>query len=254
MAVYLDMVMGLNFLVDLLLLLGTNRLSGFPMDGKRAVAGAVFGGVYSGACMVPGFYFLGNGFWRLVSLALMASIAFGWSRSAVRRGVVFVLLSMALGGIAVGFGQRSFPVLVLSAAGVWILCHVGFGGSLGQSYIPISISHQGCNLRFLALKDTGNTLRDPVTGERVIVLSADVAQMLTGLTAADLENPTQTLVSNPGYRLIPYHAVGQPSGMLLAKRFTDVTVGKKQGSALVAFAPEIIDRSGSYQALTGGAV
>lgn len=254
MAVYLDLVMLLNFLVDLLLLLGTNRLSGFPLDGKRAVAGAVFGSLYSGACLVPGFYFLGNTLWRLVSFALMASIAFGWSQSALRRSVVFVLLSMALGGIAVGFGQKSFPVLVLSAAGVWILCHVGFGGSMGQEYVPIVIEHNGRRVDLMALKDTGNTLRDPITGEPVVVLSADAAQILTGLTEKDLANPTQTVVNHPGYRLIPYHAVGQPAGMLLAMRFSDVTVGKKRGSALVAFAPEVIDRSGKFQALTGGAV
>ena len=71
MRVYLDLVMGLNFLVDLLLLLGTNRLSGFPAGWKRTVPAAALGAMYSGGCCLPGFYFLGNTFWRLVCLGLI---------------------------------------------------------------------------------------------------------------------------------------------------------------------------------------
>ena len=55
MTVYLDLVMVLNFLVDFLLLLGTNRLSGFPPGIWRCGAGALVGAVYSGACLLPGF-------------------------------------------------------------------------------------------------------------------------------------------------------------------------------------------------------
>ena len=59
MRVYVDGVMLLNFLVDYLLLLGTNRLSGHPSDSRRLLASAVLGAVYSGACLLPGFRFLG---------------------------------------------------------------------------------------------------------------------------------------------------------------------------------------------------
>ena len=45
MAVYLDLVMLLNFLVDYLLLLGTNRLSGSPMTPGRCALAAVLGSV-----------------------------------------------------------------------------------------------------------------------------------------------------------------------------------------------------------------
>ena len=40
MKIYLDLVVILNFLVDFLLLLGTNRLSGFPASPLRAAAAA----------------------------------------------------------------------------------------------------------------------------------------------------------------------------------------------------------------------
>lgn len=249
MAVYLDLVMGINFLVDFFLILGTNRLAGFPVGGKRAAIAAAFGAVYSGVCLTPGFSFLANTLWRLVSLGLMGSIAFGWNQSALRRTVVFILLSMSLGGIATGFGRGNLMTLILSAAGVWLLCRMGFGGSMGQEYIPVEIRHEGKEVKLLALRDTGNTLRDPITGESVLVISADAATTLTGLKANQLAHPVETAALYPGFRLLPYHAVGQPGGMLLMKRFSDVTMGGKQGDRLVAFAPDVIGRGAVYQAL-----
>ena len=248
MAVYLDLVVLLNFLVDLLLLLGTNRLTGFPPGVKRAAAAAGIGAVYSGACLLPGFRFLGNTLWRLVFLSLMASVAFGWNRSALKRGGIFLLLSMALGGMAVGFGKQGFGMLVLAAVGVWLLCRVGFGGKIGQEYIPIEVAHNGNNKRCIALRDTGNTLRDPITGERVLVLSADAAMELCGLSQEHLSRPMETMLAHPGFRLIPYRAVGQPGSMLLGVR-ADVTMEGKRHKAVVAFAPEIIGRGECYQAL-----
>ena len=102
MAVYLDLVVILNFLVDFLLLIGTNRLCGYPMKPARAAISALLGGVYAGACMLPGFRFLGNTLWRLVSLGIMSITAFGWNGGTARRSVLFIFLSMALGGIALG--------------------------------------------------------------------------------------------------------------------------------------------------------
>ena len=254
MRIYLDLLMGLNFCVDLLLLMGTNRLAGFPTEGKRVVGAAALGSLYSGACMLPGFRFLGSILWRTVSLGAMAVIAFGCSFSAWKRSGVFVLLSMALGGIALGFGRQNVPSLLLAAAGVWLLCRVAFGERIGgKLYIPVEIHHGEKVLSLTALRDSGNTLRDPITGERVLVISPEAAWKLTGLTQAQLRSPLETIGTVPGLRLIPFRAVGQESGMLLAMRFSQVKIGSRSGRALVAFAPEGLGGGQMYQALTGGA-
>ena len=257
MKVYLDLVMLLNFLVDFLLLLGTNRLAGYPASYGSAAMAAVLGAAYSGACLLPGMSFLGGTFWRFVFLCLMAFVAFGCNRSAMQRGAVFVLLSMALGGIAVGFGKGSFWILIASALGLWLLCRVSFRGSLGQQeYVPVDLSWGGRKISLIALRDTGNTLRDPLTGEQVLVAGADVGTELLGLSDHQLRHPVETLASGvlPGMRLIPYRAVGQPGGMLLAVRFENARIGSTYGNPLVAFAPEVIAKGQVYRMLTGGAV
>ena len=255
MGIYLDLVVILNFLVDFLLLLGTNRLSGFPVEGKRLVLAAALGGVYSGACLMHGFRFLGNLLWRLVSLGGMAGIAFGWNRSTLKRCGVFVLLSMALGGVALGLERSNIPSLLLAAGGLWLLCRVAFGEGIGQrEYVPIQLSYGEKHASLIALRDSGNTLRDPVTGEPVLVIAGDVAGKLTGLTDRQLRCPMETMLQRPipGLRLVPYRAVGQASGMLLAMEFENVKIGSRQQRALVAFAAEGLGEGQMYQALTGG--
>lgn len=255
MRIYLDLVAVLNFLVDGLLLLGTNRLCGFPPGIKRCALASAVGSVYAAGCMLPGFGFLGNTFWRLVCLAAMGVIAFGWSISALRRTLVFVLLAMALGGIALGIGGGSFAALLLGAVLVWLLCTAGFRGGIGQrSFAAVRLSYRGKTMELTALRDTGNTLRDPVSGEAVLVLGADAAKNLVGLDSGMLASPVETLVSRkiPGLRLLPYRTVGQGNGMLLALRLDSVRIDGKPAGTLVAFAPRGLDSEGSYQALAGG--
>lgn len=256
MTVYVEAVMGLNFLVDLLLLVGTNRLAGHPSELKRIIPAAVLGGLYGGICMVPGFRFLGSYFWRLVSLGLMGTIAFGFHRGILRRVMLFVLLSMALGGIAMGLGQGGFLTLILGAVGLCFLCAMGFQGKLGMTFVPLELHHGGKKVKLMALRDTGNTLRDPVTGEAVLIVGSDAAVQLLGMTRQEVGRPVETLASGKysGLRLIPYRAVGRSCGMLLGMRLDEVLLGGIRTNTMVAFTAEGLSGAGEFQALAGGVI
>lgn len=255
MTVYLDLVMGLNFAVDFLLLLGTNSLAGFPPGVRRNLWASALGAVYGAGCLLPGMDFLGNSFWRLVFLALMGAAAFGLGKDAWKRTGIFSLLSMALGGMALGMNQRGIPALLLAAAGVWWLSRMAFGNRIGgREYVEVTVREGERTASAVALRDTGNTLSDPITGEQVLILGPEAAKKLLGLEEAELLAPLEAMLSHPGkgYRLIPYRAVGRGGSMLLAKKFSQIQIGDVQRSGIVAFAPERIGVGQMYQALVGG--
>ncbi len=255
MTVYLDLVMGLNFAVDFLLLLGTNRLAGFPPGLARNAWASALGAVYAAWCLLPGWGFLGNSLWRLVFLGLMGTVAFGLRADAWKRTGIFVLLSMALGGMALGLDHRGIPALLLAAGGIWFLSRISFGGRIGgREYVEVTVTEGERSASVVALRDTGNTLTDPITGEQVLILGPEAAFKLLDLGEAELLSPLETLVHHPGrgYRLIPYRAVGRGGSMLLAKRFEFIKIGNIQRSGIVAFAPERIGMGQMYQALVGG--
>lgn len=249
---YLIPVMGMCFAVDGLLLAGTRRLTQDSHGWGGVVLGAGFGAVYGGACLLPRLQFFGGTVWRLVSLALMGLMAFGPKPGGLRRTALFVVLNMAAGGLALALGGGQ--TMLASAAVVCLLCLLGLPGRPGDS-VPVVLSWDGRQARITALRDTGNTLRDPVTGEQVLVVSGQVAGELLGLSAQQLASPVETMtqVRLPGLRLIPYRAVGG-QGLLLAVRMDDVQIGSRRGSAVVAFAPSGLDGNGTFQALTGGTV
>lgn len=245
MALYITAVL-LNFLVNLFLIIGTNQVAGSSPGMKRALLASAVGSLYAAVCLR--YTLIGNLLCRLLSIALMSRIAFG--RSFGGRGVLFLLQQLAITGIAAGAQSSGLISVLLGAAGVCLVC---MGGFLEKKYIPMELTYGSRRVRLTALRDTGNTLKDPVTGRPVVVLGADAAEKLTGLKKEQLRRPVETMGALPGLRLIPYHTIDKTEGLILGLWIREAKVGKRKGGILVAFAPEKLSEDGSIQALTGGA-
>jgi len=86
-----------------------------------------------------------------------------------------------------------------------------------------------------------------------LVVGADVAEQMLGLTQEQLLSPIETMEQGkiPGLRLIPYRSVGNANGMMLAVKMERVCVGDQETGNLVAFAPQILG-AGEFEALAGG--
>lgn len=240
-----------SFLVDILLLLGTNRLFGYPPGLGRCSLGAAVGALFALGSTLPGLWFLGNVFWRTVMIVLISMVAFDIEKTTLYRGGIYWLLHMALEGITMDTQKLWIPVL--AAVGICLMCTVGYYRGCGmQRYVPVELHYGGRQLKLTALRDTGNMLIDPVTGQSVLVVGADAAQTLIGLTREQLRQPVESIGAIPGLRLIPYKTIGQGSGFLLGLRMGNVQIGSRCGSRVVAFAPESLGTELTYQALTGG--
>ena len=245
----------LSFIVDLLLLISAGSLYGHPVGMLRLLSAAVFSSLYTGLCLQPGCYFLGNLFWRMIFLLVTAIIAYGVYGSGLRRGVIFIVLYFALGRavLEIGTGGTAGILWVAGVVGVMCCCGAGLPPENTQ-LIPVELIYGDKKLNLTALKDTGNTLRDPITGQRVLVVGGDVAGELIGLTREQLKRPIDSIDAVSGLRLIPYHTVDRSNGFLLAMKFYNARIGTWRGSTVVAFAPEVLNEEGIYQALTGGTV
>ena len=238
----------LNFLVNALLLSGAARMAGQEVPFPRLLAAALLGAAYAAGCLVPGFSFLGGLHWRLVSLALVGLAAFGFQGKLC---CMFTVLTMALDGAALAAGRGGQWQLPLYGLAVYLLGRYAFG-TPGRRLLPVRIQSGGKQLELTALLDTGNELRDPITGESVLVIGCQAAKELTGLTPEQLKQPLKTITASPlpGLRLIPYRAVGEENGLLLAMRFPAVQVGGRSRPVMVAFAPQSFGEE--FQAIAGG--
>ena len=244
----LAIMMFVRFSVDVLLLTGTSMFLGDRPNILRSAASASVGGSYSGACFL--WPWLGALPFRALSMAAVVLLAFGPKRSAVGRVGVYVLLTLALEGAVnstLGSGRRA---TVLYATLICLLCALTRRKSLAMR--KIHITHLGRCVKLDAFLDTGNMLKDPVSGKGVVVIGPDAAKDLTGLTVEELSDPVKTLERSgiPGLRLIPYSSVGNRKGLMLAMCFRDSYIDGSRKDILAAFAPEGI---GGHDALIGGA-
>ncbi len=242
-------VMMLAFLVYDLLLLGVNKLCGNPPEGWRTAIAAALGAIHAGMCLVSGFGFLGAPVWRLIFLALMSMLAYGMQIRSLFRGTVFVILVGAMEAITNGGGWA----VILASVLVYLLSMRSRRDSRCD-YVPVSVICGERTVSVTALRDTGNTLRDPVSGAPVLVLDLEAAENLLGLSQQQLQRPIQTMLEQSGrhLRLIPYTAIGSPPGFLLGCRADEVRIDGQNADVVLAFAPQKIGQPNTFQALAGG--
>ena len=237
-------VMVAAVLVNGLLLTATGLLLGEKPNLFGILGGSLLWGLLAVLSLYPSLRILGTGVVRLCAMAVTALLTFGFHRSSIRNVLIFVFLHLSVTGIT---QSGSVPGLLLCFLCIFIV----YTGKKGKNLIPVELSYGGKTLTLTALRDTGNTLRDPVTGRQVLIVEADIAGKLTGLTPADLQDPVNTMGAIPGLRLIPYKTVGN-TGFLLGLNIAQAKIGNRQGSAIVAFSPHSLGTN--FQALTGGTV
>ena len=276
--IYADTIFIINFIINYLILLATARICAVRTTRWRiAIAGAA-GGIYSVMAVMPPLVFWGNPLVKIVFGALMVYTAFGWRDGLLRVVLVFFAVSAAFAGalLAVsllsGDGRAglmtpvSFRVLVLSfavcyAAVTLVFRHVA---RVRGKLVSLTVRNGGREIRMVALIDTGNSLRDPITGGAVIVTGVSAAKKLFTRAVEDavaelcsrdaakvLEELAQT-GTGVKFRLVPYSAVGVSGGMLLAFRPDEILVdGVRRTDLIIALSPNNITDNGTYSALMG---
>lgn len=247
---YLILAVILQILVNFLLIVAVKRMLSEFIHPVRALLGALAGGIYSAACLLPALAFLNGNVWYAASLAAVCLACFGLSREAGKPAVMYCLLRVSLDGLAKAQNQ----VQTLLCAAVFCgVCLLGFYREK-RRFLPVELCCGANRARLQGLVDSGHSLRDPVTGSQVLIVGSDVAQALTGLSPQQLADPVRSMGELPGLRLIPYKTVGKSQGMLLAMQMPNGKIGNRKGNILVAFAPQVLDETGKFQALIGGNV
>ena len=276
---YLDEYLIVSLSVNFCLLMGAGVLDGDMVSWKRCLAAAGLGAGLGAVSLLPWGGILGHPAGQAAVGVLMLLTAYGSSDRLIRTGTLFLLLSCAWGGglllfarggegikpgSAGGLGLRGILVAAALCYGCLSLLLRGeFFHSRGRGELRrVTLTHQGRSLTLTALQDTGNTLRDPLSGQPVLVVEGGrLRDLLPGLSLekGTLSQPVELLDrlqgERPGLRpqLLPYRAVGVDCGLLLALRLDRLTWRDGvMSDVLVALSPTALSGGGGYCALMGG--
>lgn len=253
--VYWDLAALWNFALDYLLLLGTLRIAGRPLCRRRLALGAALGAAYSVAALA-----LPLPAWTaLAALPVMTRAAFGRTGRYVKLTLLCLLLACGLGGTVVLLGrlggmERLVYGLIcarlpwgvfFAASGLsYLLLTLVFRDGArygGGELVRVRVEYGGRHVTLRLLRDTGNTLSDPLTGEGVPVIEKSALMPL--FPKGDGGGAAYKKVT-----ALRARTVDGANRTLNAFRCDELLVdGRPLGARLIALSPESF--GGGYQGL-----
>lgn len=268
--VYIDSVLFLNFLLNLLLLYVTSRLTYRRAGVFRLCLGAGMGALYALlAYWPPAFIMFTMPGKLLFSLAMTAAVFRVKSpRALFSTFLCFFCVSFSVaGGVSMlkwGMGDDMYaPIGVMELLTYAAACSGLVWGGIAMLYRRMGASNLtyraeiellGKRCVVSAMVDTANSLRDPLTGKAVTV--ADMAAVKSifppELKSYILSGDSRGLEESPlrsRLHMIPYRAVGVKEGLLFAFRPDSIFIEGREGAAkicdaLIAISPHPLTGEG----------
>lgn len=284
--VYIDVLFATNLVVDYLLLLATGKLAGREARAPRLLVASALGALYaSSALVVPlkaafslparlafGLFMVALSFPGLrvrhfvtvaVSFFLCSAIAAGTAMALQWYGSGGLLSGLQAGG---GGAVAHWWIVALSLAVLAVFPVIaragGFrpGGRLPLMGLELEVG--GRRLGLMGLVDTGNNLRDPVSGLPVVVVDWEpLVKIMPGDVSAFFKSTwdsmPESIAATPmgrRLRLIPYESLSGRKGVLPGFRPDHVVILEKDGhrilrDAIIGVSGERLSPTGLYQAL-----
>ena len=253
--VYGDILWLIDFSMDLLALGAAARMTGRPTRPGRLCGAAAFGGIYAVLVLLLPFRGLWGAAIDLCAAVLMVLMAFGTSsfpRFLLTLGS-FWMMSLLLGGgmtaLCSWVARIAGPGRGSGSAGGFffiIICGSGISLLWGRlrrrtlpAIVPLTLRLGERELSLDALRDSGNLVRDPVSGRGVIFLEEHALRRLCGseLARVLVERRVEGMASLPAEEarrlcLIPADTV-QGRTLLIALRVDGVYIGGEAYDGLV---------------------
>lgn len=199
LTVYADVLVVVNYIVNLLLLLASGKIMGAILTRRRVTLAALLGAAGSLVIFLPyiGWWFQFS--YKLALAAAMAAAAFGcrpWRRFLKGLFVLFTVSFLFAGVmLAVSYLMKPFGVLfyngvvyfdisvvtlILTTTAAYLLLllfeRLFFSRTSEKKLYDLTVRVNGRTIVMKGLADTGNSLREPFSGAPVVVCDRELAE------------------------------------------------------------------------------
>ena len=210
---YIDVFFAVNFLMDSILLMITRKILGCSVTHRRIFAGACLGSLLT--CLVimlpvPAAFIKLVLFHGLVNVVMIKTgLGIPLGQRHIKAWIVLYISGFLTGGVFQFFhqylrtGSLFFLLAVVSyyvVSGIWEIFSYLIRRKHSRCRVILYLNERKCETE--ALFDTGNSLKDPLTGKAVSVISRETAKNL--VSGEKL----------PKLRYISYHSVGKAEGVM----------------------------------------
>jgi stage II sporulation protein GA (sporulation sigma-E factor processing peptidase) len=250
--------------MDYMILWSTAKLMHYDLNKIRLVVGSFIGAVFSIIILFPELYFLNYIIVKIIfSILIVLATFFPFKLKKLFSILIyFYFMNFAVGGIVIGliflFNSNNlmnknklllkifyFNFKYLFWAVIFILVLSLLYRNVFKNHfnnmvnVPVTICINNKIITTKALLDTGNNLKDPMSGMPVIVTDFNVIKdvlplsfqkMCTGnyeITLNELSKITDTALYKR-LRIIPFNSVGKTSGMMIGIIPDEIIVNQRE--------------------------
>lgn len=289
MTVYLDIILIENICMNYIILLATGLIVKNKITKTRILLSSLLGSIYAVTSYITKLEIYSTIIMKIILSIAMIYLAFKPKniKQMLKHLVIFYLTSFAFGGCAFALLYFIKPQDILMKNGVYIgtypLKIAILGGIVGFVVINISfkiikgrITKKSifCDVEIYlnnniskvhALVDTGNLLKEPITGNSVIVVEKQQLYNLIPNNILDnveeimycnnnLENIDSEYISK--LRLIPFSSLGTPNGMLIGTKVDKIKINFEEEeidvtNVIAGIYNKSLTKNGLYNALIG---
>lgn len=294
MEIYLDILLLENLVINYLILYVTAKFSRLKVSTLRLFAGAVVGALYVVFIILqPGIKVYYTTFAKVLLSLFIVAITFSPKKVLpfLKTLVIFYISTFIFAGAALAFlffnqqggfvrngivyvfGQSKWSLMFFSFATVGIIIKI-FMEVIQSRYtkerllIMVKIAFDNRMIGLPALVDTGNSLKDPLTNNPVMVvefkalaelLPAEIKSIFENSKEDDLNSVTATISTSKWFsrfRLIPYSSMGKENGMLIGFKPDYIEVGEDEEkrdikNVIIGIYNRSLSRNEEYKALVG---
>lgn len=239
MTVYLDIVLIENILMNYIILFTTGFIQKIQMSQIRIVTSGIFGGIYAILVYLNIIPIYNNIFMKILLSIIMIYIAFNPQniKKMLKTILLFYLTSFVMGGCALallyvisptsivlknGVLVGTYPMKITIIAGIigFAIVQVAFYMNKRQlnkkdmfAILEISINKRKSQVK--AYIDSGNMLKEPITGFPVIIVEKEKVTNLINVDLEKIWGGDEENIDRTKIRIIPFNSIGQQNGMLI---------------------------------------
>lgn len=248
MTVYLDIVFMENILMNYIILITTGIICKKKMKQAKLIISSIIGSIYAVAYYITEFEIYGAIIAKIILSIIMIYIAFSSKdlKKVFKEIMIFYLTSFAFGGCAFailyyirpenilykqGNLIGTYPIKIAIVGGImgFFIINIAFRLvknkiNIEDMYCNIKVSNDGMVEQIRAIIDTGNFLRDPITGTPVVIIEKNSLNNLLPKNILDNTNKVmngqyefkkEELEYVSKFRVLPFSSLGKQNGMLL---------------------------------------
>ena len=287
MTIYLDIVLIENIIMNYIILFAVSIISKTEMKVIRIFIASIIGGIYAIISYITDLEIYKTLVLKAILSIVMIYVAFypKTIQKCCKQLLIFYLTSFTFGGTAFallyfinpkqifmqnGIYMGSYPLKIALLGGIvgCIIITASFKVIKGRinsknMYCKLKIRILGKEVQSIAILDTGNLLKEPITKMPVIIVEAELLKEVMPLNI--IEHLQEIMDGEGRYipselinriRLIPFTSLGKQNGMLVGIKADEVLVTYdeeeyKHKDVIVGIYDKRLNKKGLYNSLIG---